>query len=378
MDPEVLIIGGGVIGLCIARELHKQGIEKITVLEKGSCGKEASWAAGGMLGPQAEANEGGIFFDLCSASRDLYPQFAAELLDETGIDIELERSGTLYLAFNDSDANELSERFQWQRDRGLEVERLSAEDARRIEPFISPDVREALYFPNDWQVENRKLLTALRNYAEMNGIELCESNHVEALTVESGRVCGVETGRDVFRAEKTILATGAWTSLIKLGDLDIPLNVEPVRGQIVTFQTAKRLFQRVIYSGRGYLVPRADGRILAGSTSEHVGFDKNITEDAAGKLREMASELAPSTAGLAITDHWSGLRPVSSDGLPVIGQFSGIKDLTLATAHYRNGILLAPITAKVICENVISGGSSKFLAAFGPDRFRFQTAGIRS
>ncbi len=376
MDPEVLIIGGGVIGLSLARELNKQGVKRISVIEKGRCGEEASWAAGGMLGPQAESNDGGIFFDFCSASRDLYPQLAADLIDETGIDIELEQSGTMYLAFTDADVKELNERFEWQRRAGLAVERLSAEDARRAEPFISPDVREALYFRNDWQVENRRLLLALKTYAERNHFDIRESTHVEALMVENGRVCGVETGRDIIRADKTIVATGAWTSLIKVGDADLPLRIEPVRGQIITFQTAKRLFQRVIYSRRGYVVPRTDGRLLAGSTSENVGFDKNVTKDAAAGLRDIACEIAPSIAGLAVTDHWAGLRPVASDELPVIGEFSGIRDLVVATAHYRNGILLAPMTAKVVCEHVHSGGTSKFLAAFGPDRFRFSTAGF--
>src|SRR5258706_3051541 len=138
MNPAVLIVGGGVIGLSIARELHKQGMRRIVLVEKGVCGEESSWAAAGMLGPQAEANEGGTFFDMTLESRDLYPHFAAELLDETGIDIELDRNGTLYLAFTSEDVREIRERFEWQRKGGLLVERLSAEEARHMEPFISP------------------------------------------------------------------------------------------------------------------------------------------------------------------------------------------------------------------------------------------------
>ncbi|CAN5365038.1 glycine oxidase ThiO [soil metagenome] len=372
MDSDVLVVGGGVIGLGIARELHKRGAGRITLVEKGVCGEESSWAAGGMLGPQAEANEGGTFFDMCSASRNMYPALAAELLDETGIDIGLDRAGMLYLAFTDEDSLDLRGRYKWQRKAGLAVELWSAEEVRRAEPFVSPDVLEALFFPNDWQVDNRKLLLALRRYAELNGVNICENTHVETLIVDDNRVTGVETGRDIIHAGETVLATGAWTSLIRLGESEMPFKVEPVRGQIIAFHTAKRLFQRVIYSRRGYLVPRIDGRILAGSTSEKVGFQKAVTDAASADLREMANEIAPSTAGLAIADSWSGLRPHVFDGLPVIGRFDSIEALTIATAHYRNGILLAPMTAKIVSEEIINGTVSEYLTEFGPERFRLR------
>jgi len=375
MNPDVLIIGGGVIGLSIARELHKQGVRRITVVEKGVCGEESSWAAAGMLGPQAEANEGGAFFDMTVASRDLYPDFAAELLDETGIDVELDRSGTLYLAFTDEDVAEVHERFRWQRKAGLPVDHLSADDARRAEAFISPEIRGALFFPNDWQVENRKLLAALRRYAELGGIEILENTEIERLTVSSARVTGVETKKEQFLADKTVLATGAWTSLIKLGKLKIPLEIKPIRGQMIAFQTAKRLFQRVVYSRRGYIVPRSDGRLLAGSTSEYVGFDKSVTNLAADRLREMAREIAPSTAGMEIADRWAGLRPHALDGLPILGSLDGIEGLFIATAHYRNGILLAPLTAKVTADSLVGGKASEYFEAFGPDRFRLRGVG---
>lgn len=367
---DVLIIGGGVIGLSIARELYKQGVRRIVLIEKGVCGEESSWAAAGMLGPQAEANETGAFFDMTVESRGLYPDLAAQLLEETGIDVELDRSGTLYLAFTDEDVAEVHERFRWQRKAGLAVEHLSAEAARQAEPFISPDIRGALFFPNDWQVENRKLLAALRRYAELNGIEILENTNVEKLIVDGGRVTGAVTAAGRIAAGQTVLATGSWTSLIKLGDLEMPVRVEPVRGQIIAFQTAKRLFRRVVYSRRGYIVPRVDGRILAGSTSENVGFDKSMTDEAASRLREMASEIAPGTASLEIAGRWSGLRPHAMDGLPILGSLEGIDGLFIATAHYRNGILLAPLTAKLVADNLVSGADSEYLRSFGPDRFR--------
>ncbi|MBK6724278.1 MAG: glycine oxidase ThiO [Acidobacteria bacterium] len=371
MTSEVLIIGGGVIGLSIARELHKQGAKRISIVEKGVCGEESSWAAAGMLGPQAEADSGGSFFDMTLASRDLYPDFAAELEAETGIDVGLDRSGTFYFAFSDEDVRALRERYEWQKKAGFPVELLTADEARRAEPFASPSVREALFFPGDWQVDNRKLLAALRKYAEINGIQIIKNTTVERLIVEGNQVVGVEVANGEIRGEQTVLATGAWTSLIKVGVADMPFKVEPVRGQIIAFHTAKQFFKHVVYTRRGYIVPRSDGRLLVGSTTEFVGFEKTTTAAAADLLREIAGEIAPSIGALSISDHWSGLRPFAADGLPVLGSIAGIEGLTIATAHYRNGILLAPLTARIVADRLIGGGDHPAFTAFGPDRFRF-------
>lgn len=372
---SVLIIGGGVIGLSIARELHLRGARGITVLEKGVCGEESSWAAAGMLGPQAEANELDPFYDLCSESRDLYPAFADVLLAETGIDIELDRSGTLYAAFTDEDVSVLNARYEWQKKAGLVVERLNADDTRRAEPFVSPDVRMSLLFPNDWQVENRRLLSALTRYSEINGIAIRENTSVEALIEEGGKVIGARSKDTTFLADKTVLATGAWSSLIKIGDAPMPFAVTPVRGQMICMRTAKRLFERVIYSRRGYIVPRADGRILAGSTSEFAGFTKAVTDDAVNDLSNMAFEIAPSMDGLPVADSWSGLRPYAANGMPIIGSINGVADLLIATAHYRNGILLAPLTARVATDVLTTGSSDPRFGGFSPNRF--EEAAIR-
>src|SRR5436190_9755373 len=252
MRSEVLIIGGGVIGLSIARELHRNGIRRITLIEKGICGEEASWAAAGMLSPQVEANEGGVFFDLCCASRDLYPAFTEEVLDETGIDIDLDRTGTLHLAFTDDDVNEFRKRCNWQRNAGLSVEHLSAEETHRAEPFTSPSVKEALFFPHDWQVETRKLLAALKRFAKINGIEIFENTEVEKLVLERSNVTGAKTKYGIVNADMTVVATGAWTSLIDLGDTKMPVKIEPVRGQIIEFKTERRPFRHVLSSRGGY------------------------------------------------------------------------------------------------------------------------------
>ena len=374
-DREVLIVGGGVIGLSIARELHKRGIGGVTVLDAGSCGREASWAAAGMLGPQAEADGTGPFFDLCCASRDLYPQFVSELFDETGIDVELDTTGTLSLAFNEEDGNELLRRYAWQRDAGLAIESLSRDEVIRAEPYTSTAVTFGLFFPDDWQVENRKLVTALRQYAELNEIRLLENTTADQLIFENGQVTGVYTAAGELRADVTLLTAGAWSSQIKLGDGNMPIEVRPVRGQIITLTPPERSFRHVVYTHRGYIVPRIDGRLLVGSTTEHVGFSKDVTALAAAGLRSVACEISPSFSDLTVADHWSGLRPYSAGGMPVLGCIEDIKGLFLATGHYRNGILLAPITAKLMAGLVLGDAEARdAIRPFDADRVRLQSA----
>ncbi len=364
---DILIIGGGIIGLSLARALHKKGFKRITILEKGETGREASYAAAGMLAVQSETDKPDEFFEFCNESNELYPQFAEELFEETGIDIELDCEGTLYLAFNESDINKIKKRFEWQKKAGLKIEKLSAIETHKLEPFVSPDILGSLYFPNDWQVENRKLLHALEKYCELYGIEIRENTEVKNLLIEKNRIAATETKSEKFFSETVILTTGAWTSLIKAGDFYLP-KIKPVRGQMIEFHTAKRLFGKVIYSPRGYLVPRRDGRILAGATVEDAGFDKTVSESATGFLRENALEIAPGLVNLSIHDEWVGLRPFASDGLPVLGAFGEIENLFIATAHYRNGILLAPATAKVLAEKIAGENHSEFLDKFSPRR----------
>jgi glycine oxidase len=365
---EILIIGGGVIGLTIARELHKKGFSQITIFERGAVGQESSYAAAGMLAPQAETDKADDFFHFCSQSNLLYPQFAQDLFDETDVDIELDRSGTLYLAFNKEDVKEIRNRFEWQTKAGLEVEHLTAQQTRQAEPFVSPDVLESLFFPNDRQVENRKLLHALHKYCELYGIEIREETEIKNLLIENNRIVGAETATEKFSAEKVILATGAWTSLIRADNLVLP-RVKPIRGQMISFYTAKRIFSKVIYSPRGYLVPRADGRVLAGATVEDAGFDKSVNDAGTDFVREHALEIAPSLVNLEIQDAWAGLRPFAADGLPILGEFPEVENLYIATAHYRNGILLAPLTAKILADKIAGGRDSEYLRFFSPNRF---------
>ena len=366
-----MIIGGGVIGLSIARELRKRKAGKITVLDRGKPGHEASWAAAGILAPQAEADRIDDFFRLCSASRDLYPKFSAELLDETGIDIELDKSGTLYLAFSDNDVTDLRKRFEWQRSAGLEVSKRAAKECRELEPLISKDVLEGLLFPNDWQVDNRRLIVALTEFARRNDIEVVEQTKVEKIVLEDQRITRVQTSGGVnFSADAAVLATGAWTSLIKIGEIPLALEVKPIRGQMICFKLPDRQLTRVIYSPRGYLVPRSDGRVLAGATVEDVGFNTHTTDAGIASLRKVASEVSPLFDLMEPVDQWAGLRPHAPGGQPTIGRMPDVENLFVATAHYRNGILLAPLTANWIADLIAEDRLSEFLPSFTPQTVR--------
>lgn len=371
---HVIIIGGGVIGLSIARELHKAGVREITVLDKGRIGREASFAAAGMLTPNAECVEKDDLYRLCEASRNKFPQLAEELVAETGIDIELDRGGTIAAAFTDDDEKRLQLKYAGQKAAGIRVERLSADETLAAEPEIAEYVRGGLLFQDDWQVENRRLLAALEKFALLNGIEVVPQTPVRSLIAENGRVYGVLSDNKRYHADITVLATGAWSSLIQIGGERMPFDVRPIRGQMIGFAPPERLFGHVIYSDRCYLVPRADGRILIGATVEDKGFENQVTPEGIKALTDAAFEIAPSLRGRDVLEAWSGLRPFAADGLPILGTANGISGLVVATAHYRNGILLSPLTARLVAGLILDGTHSEYFDLFGPDRFSAQKA----
>jgi glycine oxidase len=388
---DVAVVGGGVAGLAAARELARRGLS-VVVLEAAEPGAEASGAAAGMLAPQSEADARDDFFELLCASREMYPAFAEQLQEESDVDIELERTGTLYLAFTEEDEEEMGRRFAWQTRAGLEVERLSASEARALEPRVSTRVRAALRFPRDWQVESRRLVRALAGAAEHYGARVLTKRAVGGVRVVAGRAVGVTTPQGDVSADAVVLAAGARTSQVPLviaeregarasSEWRPHPPVEPVRGQMLCLrqpQSCAPLVRHVVYSPRGYLVPRRDGRLLAGSTSESAGFECSVTAGGLHKIASNALEIAPEVASLPLSDSWAGLRPRAADGLPVLGESAEVENLFYATGHYRNGILLAPATGEIIAD-LLTAGTTKLLPrtleTFSPTRFRRALAG---
>ena len=365
-SADVVIIGGGIIGLTIARALAQRGIRDVCLIERAALATEASYAAGGILAPQAEANTTDDFFALACRSRDLYAHFAAALRDETGIDVELDTTGTLYLAYTEHDEHEIEKRYDWQSRAGLTIQKLTRQEARELEPCIAESVRGALHFPLDIQVENRRLLNALVNSVDNLGVTIVTETNVETITAARGRLTGLQTSRGFINCRVAVLAAGTWSSFI---DHSKTPRIEPVRGQMICFDAKPQLTRHIIYSPRGYLVPRHDGRLLAGSTSEKAGFTKQVTAGGISSILANAQEMSPAISRLPIVDTWAGLRPRAPDGLPVLGPCGEIDGLFYATGHYRNGILLAPVTGELIAEAVVEGRVSPLLAVFSPNRF---------
>jgi len=382
---DVAVVGGGAVGLAVAREAARRGLS-VALVEGRRPGSGASGAAGGMLAPQAEADAEDEFFRLLCASRDLYPFFAESLREETGLDVELDRAGTLYVGFGEEDRREMEARFLWQTRAGLAVERLTPEEARALEPSLSPSLRAALRFPRDWQVENRRLVRALAQSALRMGVRVLTETEATGVRLGRGRAVGVETSRGLLSAGAVVLAAGAWASRVPLLEAGAAARfpsarVEPVRGQMLCFEqeaTQAQSLRHVVYSPRGYLVPRRDGRLLAGSTTERAGFDCSVTASGLHEITSHALEIAPGVGSLRLTDSWAGLRPSTEDGRPVLGESRRSRGLFYATGHYRNGILLAPATGEIVAD-LLEGRWPELLPeasdAFSPGRFRRTLAG---
>lgn len=347
---EVVVIGGGVIGLTIARALALRGVRDVCLIERARLGSEASFAAAGMLLPQVEAATKDAFFTLACRSRDLYASFAAALHEETGIDVELDTTGTLYLALNSTDQEEIEKGYYFQNQAGLPVELLSSSAARALDPCISESTTGALLFPRDIQVENRRLLSALANSVSNLGVNVLTGTNVDSLRIDGNRLTGVQTSGGAITCSAAVIAAGTWSSFIK----HTSWSIEPVRGQMVCLEAKPQLTRHVIFSRRGYIVPRRDGRLLAGSTSENAGFDRSVTAGGINKILQNAHEISPAISSLPIVDTWAGLRPRAPDGLPVLGPCVEIDGLFYATGHYRNGILLAPLTGELISNAIVS------------------------
>lgn len=365
--PDAIVVGAGVIGCAVARALAREGA-RVVVVERGEPVGGASHAAAGMLAPQAEAHGPGPFLDLLLASRAMYPELVASLAEETGMGVGYRTEGLLHLALTEEDEAELEERFRWQAGSGLRVERVGAEEARRREPALSPALRMALHFPDDHQVDTRRLGRALWLAAAAAGAEFRLGAGVRRLLASGGGDAGVEMDDGQrLRAGRVVVAAGAWSG--SLQGLPRPLPVAPVHGQIVALETAPPLVRHTIASPRGYLVPRAEGRLLAGATMERTGFRRAVTPAGVLHVLSGALEMLPDLAHRPIADLWSGLRPGTPDGLPVLGPDPEYPGIVYATGHHRNGILLAPVTARLVADVVLGREPGVELEPYGVGRF---------
>jgi len=365
VDGDVIIVGGGIVGLSAARVLAAAGARTV-VIERSRVGAEASTAAAGMVAPQAETAEDSPLLELALRARDHHLALAPALEAETGLSVDLACRGLIELAFTDEDLHRLEARRAWQTRRGLAAEALGPAEVRESEPNVNPAVCGGLYIPDDRCVDNVRLVRALAASAVARGASIVTGRPVTGLVVERGAVAGVEAATEVFRAPVVINAMGAWASLLA-GD-PLPPPVEPVRGHIVAFDMVPALLRHVVCSPRGYLVPRADGRTLAGSTTERAGFDKIVTAAGLGIVLGIALEITPILGDVAVGDSWAGLRPGTPDGLPVIGP-GALPGLFHAAGLYRNGILMGPLVGEIVAGLVRGQAPPVDLAPFSIRRF---------
>ena len=372
MSPstDVAVIGGGIMGCAVALRLAQRGIG-VTVIERGIPGAEASSAAAGILGPQIEAEGPGPLLELGLRSRALYPALAAELRDLTGIDVGYDRSGVLMVAFDEGGEAALSARRAWQLARGLRVDSLSGDAVRAREPALGPAVRAALAFTDDAQVVARELVRAFSQAAAVAGVRFLTGRYVRRVVVEEGAAVGVELDGEKLAAGTVVVAAGSWSGLVEGAGVPAAV-VRPARGQLVAIETRPPLFRHVVAAPGGYLVPRRDGTVIAGSTVEMVGFRKEVTVGGLAAILGLARTIFPALAEAPVVATWSNFRPFTEDHLPVLGA-TAVRGLVLATGHFRNGILLAPITAQAIAELVATGKAPFDLSPFAVERFALRT-----
>ncbi len=374
-NQRILIIGGGVIGLGIGWQLAKAGAA-VTIHERGQTGRGASWAAAGMLGPIAEAHSDELdLLKLSNQSLARYPEWVNELETEAEMPIGYRAEGTLIIGIQPDDAYQLRHTYDLQQDLGLNVEWLSGEEARKIEGALSPYVTAAIRCETDHQVDNRLMAQALQRAYQGRGGVLHQNSTIERIVIENGVVTGVQTQDGFQGTDVCILAAGCWSGQINgLPDAIIP-PVRPVKGQMLALRMREDIMiENVIRTVKArypmpvYLVPRSDGRLIVGATTEELGFDTDLTVGGVYELLHGACEAVPGIYELPLIETWTGLRPGSTDNAPILGK-TPVENLIYATGHYRNGILLTPITAYEIAKLILTGETSETIAPFHLDRF---------
>lgn len=375
--PSVAVVGGGICGLGIGWRLAAAGC-RVDVFERGEAGREASWAAAGMLAARVETEPGeDALLALNLESQAMWPDFTAELEAVSGVDLGYRDEGTLVVAAHRDDAAELRNTYEFHRGLGLEVSWLTGGQARRLEPHLAPGVSAAVLSEKDHQVDNRQLVVALRAAFLRAGGSLHEHTAVEAIDVAAGRVRGVLVDGARRDADLVLLAAGAWSYDIDGLPPAARPPVRPVKGQMLSLRMDPRapILDHVLWGPGIYAVPRRDGTLILGATVEEKGFDADLTAGGIFRLLEAAWEVLPQIEELAIGEMWVGFRPTSRDDAPILGP-TPVDGLVVATGHHRNGVLLAPLTIDAVSAFVLDGVVSDSIQPFTIARFADQ--GVRS
>jgi glycine oxidase len=365
-SAEVVIVGGGVIGLSVAYALAGEGVSS-TVLDQGDLGRAASWAGAGIIAPSSDSTPSSPAAALRALSSRMHGEWSASLFSETGIDNGYRVSGGVDVAFDEQEEHELRcLAGQW-RSEGITFERIEARDLSRVEPALNPEIRVLYFLADRAQIRNPWHLRALIAACEKRGVLLLPHNPVLGFERERDRVTGVKTSSGTVPCGTVVVAAGPWTGRLLEG-LGLSIATPPVKGQIVLFRSDRPILKRIVEHGKNYLVPREDGHVLVGATEEDAGFDVRQTPAAVRDLITEALRLCPSLASCQFEKSWAGLRPGSFDTKPYIGFAQGVPNLIVASGHKRAGLQLSPGTAAVVSDLVLGRPPRIDLSPFQPGR----------
>jgi glycine oxidase len=367
---DVIIVGGGIIGASLAFELAGRNV-RVLIVDRQDPAREASWAAAGMLTPSPDTPESTELVPLAQKSLALYPDFIRDIEAASGMKTGWQRNGALEFFFGPEGPSERDEFAANFRRLGLSIESMEMPDARKMEPAISPAATAAVWFPEECSLDPRVLCKVVLAAASARGVEISAGIGVDRILIENGRCAGVAMKEETVRAARVVIAAGSFAGTVEGISRYCPTH--PTRGQMIALESPDVVLTRVVRSVRGYIVPRGNGVFVSGSTIENVGFEKKVTAAGISKILAAVTELAPALAGAAIRETWSGLRPDTPDHLPIIGP-TGIEGLWVASGHYRNGILLAAVTAKILGEWMTEGKSSPLIEPYSPLRFDAEPA----
>lgn len=362
---DIVVIGAGIIGCAIARELASRGAS-VSLLDGRGAGSGATHASGGMLAPYTEAAEAGPLLALGVRSLGLFDDLVQAVESETQIAVGYRRNGTLHIAHGDTALAEFEALETVLRGLNVDSERLSARDARALEPNLAADASGALLIPTQGLLSAPEFSRALLVSAQRHRARLVEPTPARRITPRDGGIA-VTTDRGIVEARTVVLAAGAWSGQIKIDGVDT-LPVRPVRGQLLHLKWAGAPVSRITWDERCYLVPWQDGTLLVGATVEEAGFDEHATVGGVRGLLDAVSRLFPDAGRAELLSVRVGLRPAGPDALPIVGWSEVVPGLMYATAHYRNGVLLAPLTAKLVGDAIIDDRTDADLSLTGPGR----------